>query len=254
MTSSGVVLYSSFHPSGMQFGPPDRNRNGGKFVPLLGPDGAKKRYTIQTPALSMPFGVSAYREKPEAEVQSYSIDVSFRNLETDPRASEFLQKMVELDDKLLRASVENSKSWFGKQKSKDTLEDNYRRLIKTHPENRYPPVMKVKIPMINGQVSCMIFDENKNPVSIDYLVKGTTVKLILEMDRVWFMNNTFGVTWRALQGAVVSRPARMDTYSIIDDEESDEAILGLDATEPPPTVQTAANHHGGDLPIPDDLN
>lgn len=247
MTSSGVVLYSSFHPSGIQFGAPDRNRNGGKFVPLLGPDGAKKRYTIQTPALSMPFGVSAYREKPESEVQSYSLDVSFRNVDTDPKLAEFLAKMMEVDEKMMSASVENSKAWFGKQKSKDTLEDNYRKLVKAHPENKYPPVMKIKIPIQNGQVSCMFFDENRNPVSIDYLVKGTTIKLILEMDRVWFVNNTFGVTWRALQGAVVSRPARMDTYSMIDDDESDEALLGLG--EP-----FAGGDVPGNLPIPDDLH
>lgn len=247
MTSSGVVLYSSFHPSGIHFGPPDRNKNGGKFVPLLSPEGTKKRFTIQTPPLSLPFGVSAYREKPEAEIQSYSIDVSFRNVDTDPKAAEFLAKMMELDQKMIQASVENSKVWFGKQKSKDTLEDNYRKLIKAHPENKYPPVMKIKVPLQNGQVSCMFFDENRNPVPIDYIVKGTTIKLILEMDRVWFVNNSFGVTWRALQGAVVSRPARMDTYSMLDDEESDEALLGLDKLED--KLEDKAY-----LPIPDDLN
>lgn len=227
--ASGVILYSAFHPSGIHFGAPDRNRNGGKFVPLTNADGSKKRITIQTPALSMPFGVSAYREKPEADIQSYSIDVSFRNLDTDPKLGEFMAKMQELDAHLLEASVKNSKEWFGgKQKSKETLEDNYRKLIKQHPEGKYPAVMKVKVPIQNGQPACMFFDENRQPVNIEYLTKGTTIKLILEMDRVWFVNNTFGVTWRALQGAVVSRPSRMDKYSMIDDDESDEALLGLD--------------------------
>lgn len=229
--SSGVVLYSSFHPSGVKFGPVDRNRNGGKFVPLLSSDGAaKKRYTIQTPTLNMPFGVSAFREKPDAEVQSYSIDVSFRNLESDPKAAEFLAKMRELDAKMVEAAVANCKEWFGgKQKSKETLEDNYRKLIKDHPEGKYPPVMKIKIPIQNGQPSAAFFDENRQPVDIEYLTKGTTIKLILEVDRVWFVNNTFGVTWRALQGAVVSRPSRMEKYSMLDDDDSDAAILGLDA-------------------------
>lgn len=229
MAQSGVVLYSAFHPSSVHFGAVDRNRNGGKFVPLTGPDGMKKRITIQTPVVAMPFGVSAYREKPDGEVQSYSIDVSFRNVESDPKLAEFLAKMRELDGRMLEASVANSKEWFGKQKSKDTLEDNYRKLIKDHPEGKYPPVMKIKIPIQNGQVACMFFDENRQPVPIDYLTKGCTIKLIMEMDRVWFVNNTYGLSWRALQGAVVSRPSRMDTYSMLDDDESDEALLGLDA-------------------------
>ena len=190
-TSQGVILYTAFQPaSSITFGPPDRNRNGGKFVPLLGADGSKRRITIQTPALSMPFGISAFREKPEAEIQSYSIDVSFRNVETDHRLADFLARMRELDAVMIDASVANSKAWFGKQKSKDTLEDNYRKLIKEHAEGKYPPVMKIKIPIQNGQPAAMFFDENRQPCSIDYLTKGTTIKLILEMDRVWFVNNT----------------------------------------------------------------
>ncbi len=226
--ASNVVLFTTLEPSSVQFGGVDRNRNGGKFVPLLGPDGQKKRVTIQTPALSLPFGVSAYREKPDGDIQSYSIDVSFRNADTDPKQAEFLNKMRQLDARMLEASVANSKEWFGKQKSIDTLTDNYRHLIKEHPEHKYPPVMKIKVPLSNGVPSAMFFDENRQPVSIDYLTKGCTIKLILEMDRVWFVNNTYGVTWRALQGAVVSRPNRMDSYSMLDDDdESDEALLGL---------------------------
>lgn len=222
-----VTLYTAFQPTDVQFGPIDRNRNGGKFVPIVNADGSKRRITIQTPPLSMPFGVSAYREKPEGEIQSYSIDISFRNLDTDPKVVEFLDKMRQMDARMLEASVANSKDWFGKQKSIDTLEDNYRRLVKDHAENKYPPVMKVKVPLSNGTPSALFFDENRAPVPIEYLTKGCSIKLILEMDRVWFVNNTFGVTWRALQGAVVSRPSRMDTYSMIEDDESDEALLGL---------------------------
>lgn len=226
MAANNIVLYTAFDPTSVSFGPPDRNRNGGKFVPILNTDGSKRRITIQTPVLSMPFGVSAFREKPDAEVQSYSIDVSFRNLDTDPKLTDFLTKMRGLDVKMIESAVANSKSWFGKQKSKETLEDNYRKLVKDHPEGKYPPVMKVKVPIQNGQPSCVFFDESRQPCDIDYLVKGTTIKLILEMDRVWFVNQSFGVSWRAVQGAVVSRPNRMDTYSMLDDGD-DAAVLGL---------------------------
>ena len=238
-----VTMYTAFQPSEVKFGAVDRNRNGGKFVPIVGADGNKKRLTIQTPALAMPFGVSAYRERPEGDIQSYSIDVSFRNLEADPKVADFLAKMRALDGAMLDASLANSKDWFGKQKSIGVLEDNYRRLVKDHAENKYPPVMKIKVPLSNGSPSAMFFDENRQPVTIDYLTKGCTVKLILEMDRVWFINNSFGVTWRALQGAVVTRPSRMDTYSMIDDNdnESDEALLGLIDTNASASASASAN-------------
>lgn len=222
-----VILYRNFVPTDLRFGPAEKNSKGGKFVPLTLPDGrTKKRWVVQTPALAMPFGVSAYREKPDSEIQSYSIDVSFRNLEADPKAAEFLAKMRELDAHLLASSVKESKAWFQKQKSKEIMEDNYRKLIKDHPEGRYPPVMKVKIPMRDGRPTCLFFDENKKPISIDDIPKNSTIKFILEVDRVWFVNNTFGVSWRASVGAVTSRPSQMDICSMLD-EDSDEAVLGL---------------------------
>ncbi len=44
--------------------------------------------------------------------------------------------------------------------------------------------------------------------------------------RAFLCRCRFGVTWRAMQGVVVSRPSRMDTYSMLDDED-DAALLGL---------------------------
>jgi hypothetical protein len=228
MATASLQLYSTFDPREIHFGAPDKNAKGGKFVPLVGADGSRRRWVIQTPALVMPFGVSVFRDRPDSEAQSYSIDVSFRNLESSPKEAEFLDKMRQMDAHLLDCSVAKSKDWFGKLKSKDVLEDNYRKLIKDHPEFKYPPVMKVKVPMRDGVPQTKFFDEKRQETSIDYLVKGTQIKLILEVDRVWFVNSLFGVTWRALQGYVVSRPSRMDAYSFLDDDDEADDPDGLD--------------------------
>lgn len=229
MARSGVILFSALQPSDIGFGPSERNQHGGKFVPLTGPDGVKRRITIQTPTMSMPFGVSAYREKPDGDVQSYSVDVSFKDLEANPKVAEFLAKMEAIDALLVDTSVARSVEWFGRQKSRDTLDDNYRTLIKVNKEGKYPPVMKIKVPLNReGKPTCAFFDEKRNPVDIDYLVNGTKVKMIIEVDRVWFVNNTFGITWRAAQLAVVSRPSNFTSeYSMLDDDNDDMAVLGL---------------------------
>ena len=230
LSKPAVMMFSAFQPPAVGFGPPDKNRNGGKFVPLLGPDGQRRRFTLQTPVLAMPFGVSTYGDKEgDGEIQSYSIDVSFRD--PDARISEFLGKMKELDAHMLNSSVTNSLSWFGKQKSKDVLEDNYRKLVKEDPTGKHAPILKIKIPIVRDartdekRVSCSFYDENQNRITIDDLVNGMTIRFIIELDRVWFVNSMFGVSWRAAQAQVVSRPSSFAEFSMLDD--SDEAVLGM---------------------------
>lgn len=233
---SNVCLYSSFDAAALQFGPVDKNKKGGKVVPLgvPGADGSKKRIVIQTPVVAVPFGVTPYQEATTGEIQSYSIDISFRNLDTDPRIADFLERMKRLDDVLLEAAVKNSKEWFGKSMSKDVIKEFIRKMVKEHATGQYPPVMKVKVPVINGEPTSHFYDENRQPVPIDFITKGSTLKMILELTPMWFVNKNFGVTWKLLQAAVVSRPRRLDSYAFCDDGDLE---AGLPAEAPPAAGQ-----------------
>lgn len=234
---SNVCLYSAFDAAALQFGPVDKNKKGGKMVPLHMPstDGSKKRIMIQTPVVAVPFGVTPYQEATTGEIQSYSIDISFRNLETDPRIADFLARMRQLDDVLLDTAVKNSKEWFGKSMNKDVVREFVRKMVKEHASGQYPPVMKVKVPVVNGEPTSQFYDENRQPVPIDYIIKGSTVKMILELSPMWFVNKNFGVTWKLLQAAVVSRPRRLDNYAFCDDSGDLEAVappaLAAEGTE-----------------------
>lgn len=215
-----VIPASKFVPTTARFGAVEKNKMGGKFVPIVDDKGQKLRLTIQTPALSLPFGVSAYRERPDAEVSSYSIDVSFRGMETEPKISSFLQRMKDFDDHMLDSAVLHSKDWYGgKQKSREVLEDSYRKLVKEHPEGKYAPVMKIKIPVQNGKPNCSFFDVDKKPIGVDDIPKGSTVKVICEVTQVWFVGSSWGVTWRALQVLVVSKPDRLGEFAFQEDDD-----------------------------------
>lgn len=227
---SNVCLYSAFDAAALQFGPVDKNKKGGKMVPLSAPsnDGSKKRIMIQTPVVAVPFGVTPYQEATTGEIQSYSIDISFRNLDTDPRIADFLARMRKLDDVLLDTAVKNSKEWFGKTMNKDVIKEFIRKMVKEHPSGQYPPVMKIKVPVVNGEPTSQFYDENRQPVPIDYITKGSTLKMILELSPMWFVNKNFGVTWKLLQAAVVSRPRRLDSYAFCDDGDAGEAAPAAD--------------------------
>jgi hypothetical protein len=233
--SSAVCLYSAFDASTLQFGTLEKNKKGGKMVNLFttGPDNAKKRVVIQTPTVAVPFGVTPYQEATTGEVQSYSLDISFRNADTDPRIADFLAKMRALDDVVLDAAVARSKEWFGKAMSKELVQEFMRRIVKDSVNKQYPPVLKIKVPVVNGQPTSQFYDENRQPVDIDYITKGSTIKMILELSpSVWFVNKNFGVTWRLLQSAVITRPKRLDSYAFADDGTSTEVPTAEAPAEP----------------------
>ena len=75
----------------------------------------------------------------------------------------------------------------------------------------------------------MFFDEERKPTTLEYFAKGSTCRCIIEVDRVWLVNKNFGVTWRLLQAACVSRPRRLDGFAFQDD-------MDTDAAEPAPAA------------------
>jgi hypothetical protein len=211
-----IYIAKTFDPAAIRFGQPERNKLGGKYVPLINDTGSKTRFTLQFPAMNLPFGISAYREKPEADPISFSADLSFRGYESNDNILMLYNKINELDTLLIEAAHENSVAWFGKQKSRELLEDTYRRLTKTDPSGKYAPVMKIKIPILGGKPNVQVFDVDKTPISIEDVPRGSTVKVIAEIASVWFVGGTnWGVTWRALQILIVDKPARLSDFAFV---------------------------------------
>lgn len=221
---ANVSLFTAFDASTLQFSPVQKNKKGGQVVNLgaAGADGGTKRVMIQTPEVAVPFGVSPYMDN-NGEVQSYSIDLSFRGADVDPRMADFQARMRRLDEVLLDTAVQRSKEWFGKAQSKDVVAEFLRKLVKDPRDPKYAPTMKVKVPIINGAPASLFYNENREPVGIDYVTKGSTVKMILELSSVWFVNKTFGVTWKLMQAVVVTRAGGLDTYAFMADDDDAQA-------------------------------
>jgi hypothetical protein len=212
-----ALLASAFDPAAIHFGGVDKNKKGGRVVYLgLGPNG-KERISIQTPAMVMPFGVTPYQDAPGGDIQSYSVDVSFRTADVDPKVATFQKRVEALDQLLIDTATANSEAWFGKKMTRELVAEFYRKLINDK-NPAYPPVMKVKVGVTaTGEPAAGFYDENREPVSIEYLGTGCTVKMIVEVSSVWFVNKTFGATFRLLQAAVVSKPRRLQGYAFQDD-------------------------------------
>ena len=220
-TSTMAPIYTAktFDATAIHFGPVEKNKMGGKFIPLTNENGTKTKITLQFPTMHLPFGLSGYREKPEDEPTSYSADLSFRGLDENQNVKTILDKMNALDQHLIDAAHANSVAWFGKQKSRELLEDTYRQLTKVDPSGKYAPMLKAKITMLGDKPNVQIFDTDKTPIGIEDVPRGSTVKVIAEIASVWQVGagTLWGVTWRAVQILVVEKPNKLTDFAFVDD-------------------------------------
>lgn len=210
-----VQMASDFEPRALSIpATVEKNKRGGKIVYITAPDGG--RTILQTPTMSLPFGVTPYEVN--GDIQSYSIDLSFRGADSDPKLQSFLDKIREFDEYMIDMGTEHSEQWFGKKQSREMVAEFYRRvLVDKNPE--YPPFIKMKVGLgMNGEPNANFYDEKRERTGIEYLSKGSQVKVICELSSVWFVNRTFGATFRVSQAAVVNKPNKLQEYAFQDDE------------------------------------
>jgi hypothetical protein len=220
---STVLTAAEFQPASLTFSALQKNSQGGKQV-FVSREGTKSKIVLQTPVLSLPFGITPYQDASTGSIQSWSMDVSFRN---NP---EFLELMHGVDEALVAVATNRSQEWFQKQLTPEVVAEFTRKLVKEPNNPQYAPTMRIKIPCVNGQEQAKFYDENREVVPLEYVTKGCSVKVIMELSPVWFLNRTVGISWKALQVAVVGKPKSIGDYAFVDDETNADAT-GTSAAE-----------------------
>ena len=213
LNMDAITLHSSFDPKSVKFSALSKTSKGGKIVYLNFPD--SRKIVLQTPVMSAPFGVSSFEDSSDGK-RSYSLDASFKGYDTNPKLASFLTKCREFDDMLIDVATENSRSWFGKDMTKEMLSVLFRKSIRDPNDVKYAPTLRQKI-----TPSTEYYDEHQNKVDMDYITKGTSFKAIVEISSVFFVGTTFGVTWRISQLAVTSRPDRLSGCAFQGDDDED---------------------------------
>lgn len=209
------MLHSSFDPASVNFSAISKTSKGGKIVYLNVPNA--QRIILQTPVMSSPFGVSTYDDASDGK-RSYSLDASFKGFDTSAKLNGFLTKCRAFDEMLIDVATENSKAWFGKDMSRDMVSVLFRKSIREPADPKYAPTLRLKI-----TPSTEYYDEQQNRVTMDYIVKGTSFRAIVELSSVFFVNKQFGVTWRIAQLAVTSRPDRLTGFAFQGDDDDAES-------------------------------
>ena len=104
--TSNIVLPASFDVSEVTFRPPKVLDSGGKIVSV---DYSGRQFMTQTPSMILPYGLNVFDK---AGPTTYSVDLSFRGTEENPRLKTFHDMLVAFDERLISAGVENSLAWF----------------------------------------------------------------------------------------------------------------------------------------------
>lgn len=231
-----VVLPKDFDAQQLFIDPvPQKNKAGGKFIRVCyGPK--KATLKLQSPALYMPFGLSSFED--DKGVTTQSVEVSLRGHEEPGSVHAFYRALQAIDAAILQAAEANSRAWFGKEMPRALLQEFQRTLVKPPRDPRYAPLFKAKVvkDFKTGELP-KVFDlaDRATVQPPEYLVKGTTGKVIVTLPSVYLINKTFGVSARLAQALVLSRPAQDEGCLIVSDdaEDFDAAVCEKEEEEGP---------------------
>ena len=221
--ASSICMIKNIDANKITFDPVRKNALGGNVVYLK--HNNAPRLQIQTPAVAAPFGMSTFTDEKTGAVK-YSLDISFRGMESEPKIKEFHEKMNSIDEMLIKEGVLNSKEWFGKKMSNEVIQEFYRPLVKKSKDpEKYAPTMKFKIPQgRDGSISVDCYNHEKQKVDImEALVPGMKIQGILECSSVWFVGkNMYGISWRLIQ-VKLHKSEKISGFSFLEDSDDDEA-------------------------------
>jgi len=179
---------------------------------------------MQTPAVSAPFGLNTYYTDGKMGPVKYSMDISFRGMELDPKIRIFHDKMIEIDNFLIDTAVTNSEEWFGKKHSKEVIKTFYHPLVRPSKDpTKYAPSMRFKIMTRNGIIdvdTCKTF-RKRNLHNI--LKSGSRVQATIEIGDVWFVNKTnFGIIPKLI---ILNVLPSSNNFSFLEDSDDEDTLV-----------------------------
>lgn len=217
---SNIILFKNFDVSKISYDALSKNARGGNRS-YLKYNGVPK-LILQTPVVYAPFGLSKFEEEGK---NKYSIDISFRGMDEDPKIKLYHDKMAAFDNELIAEGVKNSKDWFGKKLTQDTIENFYKSIVKPSKEpTKYAPTQKFKIENNrDGSPAVEVYNAKKERMDIQDIPKGAQLSAIIEARQVWFMNkNSYGVSWRLVQ-LMLQKSDKLSGYSFLEDSDNDDS-------------------------------
>jgi hypothetical protein len=209
---------------------------------------------IRLPRIGYPGGV-LIREDDKTGVKKYTLLGSLKGC--DPFGKErsagsddvgkLYNLLTDLEEHIIKAAVENSTKWFGKKRSEETIRESFNTILSFSGEKvdgervrngKYPPSIKVNIPVYDNRVSTEIVDAQRNPVTYvtpeslpNIFSKGVEANLVISGSIYVIAGGGFGVTWRLTAAQVFPR-VRTTAADMFSDESNAPPNVGDDDEAP----------------------
>tara|TARA_Y100000992_G_scaffold302683_1_gene278344 strand:+ start:3906 stop:4838 length:933 start_codon:yes stop_codon:yes gene_type:complete len=214
MSSQLFINHTAFNNDVVKYSAPKQNQSGGKSVNIYNKD-TNKYLQLSTP-LILTWGVSDYEGN-----QKYDMALQFPSDEyLSGSKKQFLEKMVDFENKIKEDAITYSKEWFGKAKMSSEVVDALWSPMLKYPKNKETgeydydrsPTLRVKVPFYDNVWKVELYDTNEkclfpdssNPglTPVDLIQKGSNAALVIQSGGIWFANGKFGVTWRLMQAVI----------------------------------------------------
>ena len=206
-----IILHSDFAPrEQMTFSSMVKTAKGQKLVYINTPQ--KQKVRVQTPAMRAIFGLSRFDDTNTGN-SSFSLDLSFNGRSENPKLDKFLTTLRDMDAYLLDLAHERSSEWFGKEMSKEILAEFHKPCVRDASDPKYEPTVRLKLTPYSE-----IYDESRQKVDMDQIVKGSVVRAIIE-PAFWTVNKSFGISLRVLQLEIISRPSGVSGFAFAADDD-----------------------------------
>ena len=222
------VLASEFDASSLSFGEVKPvGQSGAKAVNL---NYSGRPLVMQVSNLDVPYGLNV---EDKFGPTKYSLNLSLRDYDSNPKVKSIYEALTALDDRVMAECVE--KNWLKKPGMTQQILGQmklYKPTVKFSEDqngNRkpYPPTVKVALRKKNEKFETTFFGQDKKEIQDvpveDLIVKRMTVTVLMECTGVWISSVGCGLSWKAKQLKVVSRPDGVGRGYGFKDEDDEEA-------------------------------
>jgi hypothetical protein len=205
------VLASEFDASNVTFGEIKVLSSGAKSV-NLSYDG--RPLVMQVSNLDLPYGLNT---EDKYGPTKYSVNLSLRDFDSNPKVKAVFDALNALDDRVVHECVE--KNWLKKPGMTEPILKQmklYKATVKFSEDqngNRkpYPPTVKVALrKKKDNTFETVFYDTDKKEIKDlpveDLIVRRMTATVLVECTGVWISSVGCGLSWKAKQFKVVSRP------------------------------------------------
>ena len=259
MAERNVVLAKNVDVSKFKYSAPRTLENQSKSV-YVNYEGSP--LTIQTPLLRLPYGIGDWNDKNADDknntdkIKKYDLNFSFDGHENNPKVKELMDKMLEIEKKIVEDAFENRLTW---------LEDDYDGIksvvgklftpivkydkdkVTKKPTGKYPPTVKCKLPYDTGIETFRFVSQDMNGDEIDFKsimrsLKGAKARLIIQLSSIWIAGGRYGCIWKIVRGRFeVTKPSAVDFIedSDVEIDEADGDIADKVATLTGATAKVA---------------